>query len=1084
MKKQFRKFVSLVLAGLIVTTMLPAEAVRATEIVENDAIEEILEIGENTEIVDTTKTAGNVEIDKPTDGLNSYGFGGMDAGFEVGPLHGTDEYILGEGDNIPTSYTISDNGCVSSVRNQANFDSCWAMATIACAEGEALNHGLSPYTNEDINFSENHLINFTYRKSVDGPDGGLTGDKSVSARTGYMNAGNLQLSGYTLMSWEGVADENTDSSLAYPTLPASITNRDKINEWYNNYEPRIDDSLAYKDVMHLQSMYTLPGPDASCYYMDEGEEKTAAVESYDLAKEEIKKRVMDVKGVAILYRHGNKYYGEYEGSPAVYYYPQQLYEGQIEKTLREFDTKSDSYTYEDKDYITSDTFGHVVTIVGWDDSFDKNNFRNTKGNRENKEYPIRNKEGNFKTSLWVDQNDVEPFLPKENGAWLCKNSWGTERGNDGFFWMSYESVKGNAYVAFDYESADNYDHNYQYDGTGNPYSISLPNNTKVANIFTIGNGVDMGQQVLEAVSVGTFSHDLMIDVQVYKDPTDESNPESGKLISEVKDHYERVAGYYTIKLDKQPVLDAGTKIAVVATLKAQHEDSVSPLIDGSVDLGWINFVNEKNNGETLIAKKSNGVYVWSDPDELDEVKSLERVTNVNARIKAYTSDVDGGEDQKTFIGKADISVVYPKNKMSYTYTGEAITPNVKAVLDEEELVEDVDYTLSYRNNINTGKATIIVQGLGDFGGSTKLEFDIDKKLVKASDFTMALRVSVSGNDAKPYLYYKDKLVDRDCYEVVSVKEGKKLSTATETTLENVEKGKKYCITFKFRKNFKLNAADSKNLVIQGCECSAEAERFSVEIVEGTRYVSENCIYNGKLWKPTVSVKYGEGDDQITLPKGKYTVKYYNNKSAGTALIVVKGKGIYKNCLGTANFTIKKRKLETSEVTIKTVKSRIVFNGKSQTPKLKVTYKDGNRNRVLKLTSDYRTGYKNTKNAGENTASSIVKLSNNFEVTKDGASVSGNTVSKKFSIEKAKLTSYKVVGTYNASDVSADGKYVGKPIETKVKAGKISVSSDNYTVEVSEIKTNTAGKPIKMVITIKAKDKTNFTGEKRLNINLK
>lgn len=177
---------------------------------------------------------------------------------------------------------------------------------------------------------------------------------------------------------------------------------------------------------------------------------------------------------------------------------------------------------------------HAVLIVGWDDHFSKTNF-------------------------------VQGNQPTHDGAWLVRNSWGTNWGDDGYFWISYEDkslVSGNAYLL---ESADNYTKNYQYDTNGWSFSINTnrhnQNIATAANIFTASSN-----EQLEAVSFYTTDANTEYDISIYTGVTPGA-PESSTCALKSQHGREPYAGYHTIELEEPVKLKEGEHFSIVVTFK-------------------------------------------------------------------------------------------------------------------------------------------------------------------------------------------------------------------------------------------------------------------------------------------------------------------------------------------------------------------------------------------------------------------------------------------------------------------------------------------------------------------------------------
>lgn len=84
------------------------------------------------------------------------------------------------------------------------------------------------------------------------------------------------------------------------------------------------------------------------------------------------------------------------------------------------------------------------------------------------------------------------------------------------------------------------------------------------------------------------------------------------------------------------------------------------------------------------------------------------------------------------IGKASIAAIGTR-----TWTGSQIKPEPIVSFNGKALEKNVDYILSYGENVSPGKGTVTVTAVegGNFTGSVTVEFDIEKKAVPAPIFT-------------------------------------------------------------------------------------------------------------------------------------------------------------------------------------------------------------------------------------------------------------------------------------------------------------------------------------------------------------
>lgn len=144
-------------------------------------------------------------------------------------------------------------------------------------------------------------------------------------------------------------------------------------------------------------------------------------------------------------------------------------------------------------------------------------------------------------------------------------------------------------------------------------------------------------------------------------------------------------------------------------------------------------------------KKKNGIYIYyvktengeteyrtstEYPDTLESYFSWDDSNISNyysgssslSRGKWGNWTTDSSNNTKIKIGKCTIDLI-----STQYYTGKAIKPEPEIKYKGDTLVKGTDYTLSYKNNLKPGTATITIRGKGNYTGSKTIKFKIKRK---------------------------------------------------------------------------------------------------------------------------------------------------------------------------------------------------------------------------------------------------------------------------------------------------------------------------------------------------------------------
>ena len=335
-------------------------------------------------------------------------------------------------------------------------------------------------------------------------------------------------------------------------------------------------------------------------------------------------------------------------------------------------------------HLTGST-NHVVALAGWDDNYPKENFAT---------------------------------MPEGDGAWIIKNSWGTQLGDEGYMFISYydrtlcpDDEPSHRAVAFVFENTLPYNKNYQYDFTG--LDEFMMNNNETGELYGtpithVNNFVSAEDDLIAAV--GTYFNQSGMDYTV-------KVAVNGAVVY-TQSGVSPYGGYHTIKLNNYIPIKKGDKFSIYVTslslgvsepVRVQYEGGVSftnfngTLTDLYETYGKIACIKAYTLKDDTAVGDNKDISVDYGGGEYFSVKVTAADghavvgSSVNFTINGKTitalTDDDG-------IAKFEINVVPGIYPVTTTYKNQTYKNKVTVVLDLStcKVIENKDITVDYNSD--------------------------------------------------------------------------------------------------------------------------------------------------------------------------------------------------------------------------------------------------------------------------------------------------------------------------------------------------------------------------------------------------
>ncbi|MCH5256439.1 MAG: BspA family leucine-rich repeat surface protein [Lachnospiraceae bacterium] len=440
------------------------------------------------------------------------------------------------------------------------------------------------------------------------------------------------------------------------------------------------------------------------------------------------------------------------------------------------------------------------------------------------------------------------------------------------------------------------------------------------------------------------------------------------------------------------------------------EEEVTPVTEYSTNADTINMRTEGT--KTLVITYN---------DSINELKCQIILTVTK---KSGSEDSQDPDNETGF----HIRFVNEEDKES-VYTGAAIKPAIEVTYNGYELIEGIDYTVKYSNNVKASEnAKVTVTGKGSYTGKTSETFTIGKQSLSDSHVEITgVELDENGNmvldsAGSPTLL----VVEKTKASPVLIYYGVKLTSKDFTVEGNQKWTGNGVVTIKAKDTGNFSGERKLNIKVIS---KKDLKKFTVT-------VDKSVTYDGEAHKLIPVVK--DSKTKENLAETDYIATYSKDvTNAGTVKVTVAGRGYYTGSV-TKSYKIKPiaapatdMEVDLSNKTGYTFKPNGVILKKDD-----ITVKYKGKTEPLVYGTDYKVTCSSNKKVGDKAKYKVTFLGN----YKGSKALSGN-----FKINKATLNDEN-----DGLKVSVlDKVYTGKPGIYKsapyVSMNGVSLKSSDYTV---------------------------------------